>query len=225
MQALQDILVRGAEEIGVTLTAQNVQSYLYYIKELKRWNRKVNLTALKDDLEIGVKHILDSLTAAPYLQGVKKVLDIGTGAGFPGVPLKILSSSIELVLLESSQKKVFFLRHIVRGLRLEGVEVIHGRAQQREIMGKYDRGFDLVLSRALADLPTFLRLALPHTKEGGFILGMRGNRGVEELQVVDWEALDLRLMEMKKLTLPFLRQSRVLLLFQLAENPTGRGMG
>ncbi|MBW2039820.1 MAG: 16S rRNA (guanine(527)-N(7))-methyltransferase RsmG [Deltaproteobacteria bacterium] len=217
MQSLKDILLRGAEEIGVALTAQNVESYLYYIEELKRWNQKVNLTALKGDLEIGVKHFLDSFTVAPYLQGAKKVLDIGAGAGFPGLPLKILFPSIELLLLEASQKKVFFLRHIARGLRLEGVEAVHGRAQKREIIGRYARGFDLVISRAVADLPTFLQLALPYTKEGGFILGMRGKRGQEELQGLDCEKLGLRLIEVKKLTLPFMRESRILLYFQFSE--------
>ncbi len=213
-------MIKGAEEIGVDLPPQVVQSYLVYIEELKKWNQRINLTALRGDLEIGVKHFLDSLTAAPYLQGAKRVLDIGAGAGFPGLPLKILSPYIELLLLESSQKKVFFLRHIVRRLRLQGVEVIHGRAQQREIIGEYARGFNLVLSRALADLPTFMHLALPYTTEGGFILGMRGKMGEQELQGVDWEGLGLRLAETKKLTLPFLQEARVLLLFQRSDDPT-----
>jgi 16S rRNA (guanine527-N7)-methyltransferase len=219
MQYIKDILVKGTEEIGVTLTPQALESYLFYIKELKKWNRRINFTALRGEREIAVKHFLDSLTVAPYLQGAKKILDIGTGAGFPGLPLKILSPSIELLLLESSQKKIFFLRHIVRGLKLKGVEIIHGRAQQKEIIEKYARHLDLVLSRALADLPTFLELAIPYTKKGGCILGMRGKRGEKELQDLNWERLGLRLIATKKLTLPFLQAVRFLFLFQLQENP------
>ncbi|OGP54114.1 MAG: 16S rRNA (guanine(527)-N(7))-methyltransferase RsmG [Deltaproteobacteria bacterium RBG_13_52_11] len=217
MQGLKDILVRGAEQIGVLLPDQVVESYLFYIEELKKWNKRINLTALTGDLEIGVKHFVDSLTAAPYLQGARRVLDIGAGAGFPGLPLKILSPSIELLLLESSQKKVFFLRSIVRGLTLEGVEIAYGRAQDREIIARYTRSFDLVLSRALADLPTSLQLALPYVRKGGLILGMRGKRGEEEQGETNWGQWGLQLIEMRKLTLPFVEEQRVLLLFQLSE--------
>jgi 16S rRNA (guanine527-N7)-methyltransferase len=217
MLALKEILARGAKEIGVVLSARVIESYLFYIEELKRWNARINLTALRGDLEIGVKHFLDSLTVAPYLRGARRVLDIGTGAGFPGLPLKIVSPAIELVLLESSQKKVFFLRSIVRGLKLEGVEIVHGRAQDRGIKERYAEGFDLVLSRALADLPTSLHLALPYTKEGGSIVGMRGKKGEKERGETDWDALGLRLVEVKKITLPFVKEDRVLLLFQRPE--------
>jgi 16S rRNA (guanine527-N7)-methyltransferase len=217
MQGITDILVKGAEQIGITVTAQVVESYLFYIEELKKWNKRTNLTSLTADREIAVKHFLDSLTVAPFLQGAKQVLDIGTGAGFPGMPLKILSPSIELVLLESSQKKCFFLRHIIRGLKLEGAVIVHGRAEDGKIQESYTRGFDLVLSRALADLPTSLQLALPYAKGGGRIVGMRGKRGEQERDETDWNSLGLQLIEMRKLTLPFVEEQRVLLLFQRME--------
>ena len=220
MRELKEILIKGAQELGIVLTTQVVEDYILYAEELKKWNQKINLTALKGDLQIGVKHFLDSLTVVPYLRGVKRVLDIGSGAGFPGLPLKILFPSIELLLLESSQKKAFFLRHMVRRLGLEGAKVIHGRAQQGEIINKYSGNFDLVLSRALADLPTFLLLALPYVKQGGLILGMRGKRGEQELHEVDWKGLGLKLVEKRRLVLPFLQETRILLLFQFPENPT-----
>jgi 16S rRNA (guanine527-N7)-methyltransferase len=217
MLALKEILARGAEEIGVVLSAQVIERYLLYIEELKKWNARINLTALTGDLEIGVKHFLDSLTVAPYLHGAKCVLDIGAGAGFPGLPLKILSPAITLLLLEPSQKKVFFLRHIVRVLKLEGVEIVHGRAETSEIKKRYARSFDLVLSRALADLPTFLQRALPYTKKGGHIVGMRGKKGEEEVTEMDWDALKLQIIEVKRLILPFVEETRVLLFFQHSE--------
>jgi 16S rRNA (guanine527-N7)-methyltransferase len=214
MKELKEILASGAEEMGVCLSTQVIESYLLYIEELKRWNTRVNLTALTEDLEIGVKHFLDSLTVAPYLHGAKRVLDIGAGAGFPGLPLKILSPAIELLLLEASQKKVFFLRSIVRILKLEGVEIIHGRAEASEIKKRYAGSFDLVLSRALADLPNSLHLALPYAQKGGHIVGMRGKKGEEEAREVDWDVLGLQLREVKKLTLPFVGERRVLVFVQ-----------
>jgi 16S rRNA (guanine527-N7)-methyltransferase len=217
MQGITDILVKGAEQIGITLTSQVVESYLFYIKELKKWNRRINLTALTTNRDIAVKHFLDSLTITPFLQDATQVLDIGTGAGFPGLPLKILSPSIELVLLESSQKKCSFLRHIVRGLKLAGVEIVHGRAEDKKIIEKYAGGFDLVLSRALADLPTSLQLALPYAKRRGLIVGMRGRQGEHERDATEWRPLGLQLLEQRRLTLPFVEEQRVLLLFQRME--------
>jgi len=217
MGEIKDILIKGGELIGVPLTDQVVESYLYYIEQLKKWNRKSNLTSLTGDVEIGVKHFVDSLTVVPYLHGAERVLDIGTGAGFPGLPLKIASPTIDLLLLESSQKKCFFLRHLVRELELEGVQIVHGRAQDREIKERYAGGFDLVLSRALADLPTSLQLALPYPKKAGFIVGMRGKKGEEEREETDWEQWGLQLIEMRKVTLPFVEETRVLLLFQRSD--------
>jgi 16S rRNA (guanine527-N7)-methyltransferase len=217
MRTLKEILVSGAEEIGVVLSAQVIESYLLYIEELRKWNARINLTALTEDLDIGVKHFLDSLTVAPYLHGAKRVLDIGAGAGFPGLPLKIQFPAIELLLLEASQKKVFFLRSIVRVLQLARVEIVHGRAEAGEMKKRYAGSFDLVLSRALADLPTSLHLALPYVKGGGSIVSMRGKQGEEEARVVDWGALGLQLIEMKKLTLPFVKEDRVLVVLERPE--------
>jgi len=217
MPDITAILLKGAEQIGITLTAKVVDGYLFYIKELKKWNQRVNLTSLTTDRDIAVKHFLDSLTVAPFLHGATRVLDIGTGAGFPGLPLKVFVPDCELVLLESSQKKCSFLRHIVRGLTLEGIEIVQGRAEDKKMIGRYAEDFDLVLSRALADLPTSLQLALPYVKRGGRIVGMRGRQGEHEKDATDWQPLGLQLIEQRRLTLPFVQEQRVLLLFQRGE--------
>ncbi len=213
MPDITAILVKGAEQIGITLTSQVVASYLFYIKELKKWNQRINLTSLETDREIAVKHFLDSLTIAPFLQDATQILDIGTGAGFPGLPLKIFAPSIDVLLLESSQKKCSFLRHIVRGLKLAGVEIVHGRAEDKKMIERYAGGFDVVLSRALADLSTSLQLALPYAKRGGRIVGMRGRQGEREREATEWRPLGLQLLEQRRLTLPFIEEQRVLLLF------------
>lgn len=217
MPDITAILLKGAEQLGITLTSQVVENYLFYIEELKKWNKSINLTSLTTDRDMAVKHFLDSLTIVPFLQDATQVLDIGTGAGFPGLPLKIFAPSIDVLLLESSQKKCSFLRHIVRGLKLAGVEIVHGRAEDRKMIERYAGGFDLVLSRALADLPTSLQLALPYTKRGGRIVGMRGRQGERERDETDWRPLGLQLLEQRRLTLPFVEEQRVLLLFQRRE--------
>jgi 16S rRNA (guanine527-N7)-methyltransferase len=214
MQEIKEILVRGAEQVGLSLPPSVLERYLYYIAELKEWNERINLTAVTDDREIAIKHFLDSLTIVPYLRGVNKLLDIGAGAGFPGLPVKIFDPSIAVCLLEASQKKCFFLRHIIRGMQLEGVEIIHGRAEDPSIIKQYAGGFDLGVLRAVAGLLPSVRLALPYTKEDGFIVGMRGRRGAEEERKMEWASLGLRLVEMKRLVLPFTEEQRFLLLLQ-----------
>jgi 16S rRNA (guanine527-N7)-methyltransferase len=217
MPDIAAILLKGAEQLGIKLTSRVVESYLFYIKELKKWNQRINLTSLTTDRDLAVKHFLDSLTIAPFLQDAMQVLDIGTGAGFPGLPLKILFPSLEVLLLESSQKKCSFLRHIVRGLKLTGVKIVQGRAEDQKMVERYGGVFDLVLSRALADLPTSLQLALPYAKQGGRIVGMRGRKGEQERDATDWRFLGLQLIEQRRLALPFVEEERVLLLFQLLE--------
>ncbi len=217
MPDITAILLKGAEQIGITLTSQVVENYLFYIKELKKWNQRINLTSLTTDRDIAVKHFLDSLTIVPFLQGAARALDIGTGAGFPGLPLKIFAPDCEMLLLESSQKKCSFLRHIVRGLKLAGVEIVQGRAEDKKMIERYGNSFDLVLSRALADLPTSLQLALPYAKRGGRIVGMRGKQGTQERDATDWQSLGLQLIEQRTLMLPFVEEQRVLLLFQRSE--------
>jgi 16S rRNA (guanine527-N7)-methyltransferase len=217
MQEIKEILLRGAEQIGVPLPPSMLDRFLYYIAELKQWNEQINLTAVTDDREIAIKHFLDSLTIVPYLRGVNKILDIGAGAGFPGLPVKIFAPSIAVCLLEASQKKCFFLRHVVRGMQLEGIEILHGRAEDPSIIKQYAGSFDLVVSRAVAGLLPSVRLALPYAKKDGFIVGMRGKKGEEEQREMEWTSLGMRLVEMKKLTLPFTEEQRVLLLLQHVE--------
>lgn len=156
------------------LTPAQIAQYLLYIEELKKWSKRINLTALKDDKDIVILHFLDSLTALGYIKEDGSLLDIGTGAGFPGLVLKIACPELELTLLEPTGKKVSFLRHIVRTLGLRGVEVIGGRAEDEAVIAKIEKSFDRVISRALSELSVFLTLATPYVKEGGRIVAMKG---------------------------------------------------
>jgi 16S rRNA (guanine527-N7)-methyltransferase len=174
-------LIEGAGKLGIKLTAGQLKQFELYYQELIDWNKKINLTAITDYSPVQVKHFLDSLTITLALpeEEVKRsgfnIIDIGTGAGFPGVPLKILFPQPRLVLIEPTTKKTAFLHHIIRKLELENVEVLNSRAEEAAHLPLYREQFALVLSRAVALLPTLVELALPFCRIGGrFIAQKKG---------------------------------------------------
>jgi len=174
-------LIEGAGKLGIELNARQVKQFELYYRELIEWNKKINLTAIKDYSSVQVKHFLDSLTITLALpeEEVERpdfnVMDIGTGAGFPGVPLKILFPRPRLVLIEPTTKKTAFLHHIIRKLEIENVEVLNSRAEEAAHLPLYREQFALILSRAVALLPTLAELTLPFCRIGGrFIAQKKG---------------------------------------------------
>jgi len=166
-------LIEGANELGIELDARQVEQFELYFQDLAEWNTRINLTAITDYHAVQVKHFLDSLTIALAFSGQEvtepdfSIVDVGTGAGFPGLPLKILFPQPRLVLLESTAKKVTFLQHIIRKLELENVEVVSSRAEEAARLPLYREQFALVLSRAVASLPTLVELILPFCRVSG----------------------------------------------------------
>ena len=176
-----DKLIAGAAKMRIGLTPEQVSGFQIYYEELIEWNRRVNLTAIVDYEGVQVRHFLDSLTVAPLL-GDKpcRLLDIGSGAGFPGVPLKIACPAIGLTLVESVNKKAAFLRHLVDLLGLDGMEVVAGRAETLAHDERCRGRFDVVLSRGVASLATLAELSLPFCCVGGrFIAMKKGDIGDE----------------------------------------------
>ena len=175
----------GAKKLGLELTSEQLGQYETYYRELVDWNKRVNLTAITDYEEVQVKHFLDSLTVTLAWQEAMInldfcLIDVGTGAGIPGIPLKIACPSIKLVLLEAAAKKAAFLRHIAQKLELDNVEILVGRAEEVAHRPQYREKFDLVLSRAVALLPTLVELTLPFCAVGGsFIAQKKGTIGEE----------------------------------------------
>ncbi|MBI3079232.1 MAG: 16S rRNA (guanine(527)-N(7))-methyltransferase RsmG [Deltaproteobacteria bacterium] len=153
-----------------------------YLDELQQWNRRMNLTALRGDAEIALFHFADSLTLAPQLAPTEPLLDIGTGAGFPGLPVKLALPGLPLTLLEATAKKVSFLRHLVRVLGLRGVTVLDGRAEALGAVPGLQAAFGAVTARALGDLPKTVRLGAPFLRPGGRLLAMRGSQGPVEVR-------------------------------------------
>jgi 16S rRNA (guanine527-N7)-methyltransferase len=211
----RNLLVDGAQTFGVRLDGAAVGAFDLYLKELLKWNEKINLTAIRTEKGIVLKHFLDSLSAYPFLSGASSLLDIGSGAGFPGIVLKIVDSSMGVALVDSVLKKVDFQRHMIRRLDLKGIEAVHGRVQQREIVQRMEGRFDMVISRAFTDLPTVLTLSYPFLRRGGRVLAMKGQAVDEEMRPLsEMEKTPYRLERAISFLLPFSPFKRSILLFQ-----------
>jgi 16S rRNA (guanine527-N7)-methyltransferase len=177
-----DVFMQGLQRLDPLVSGQQVQLFLRYRQELIEWNGRFNLTAITDPAEILFKHFLDSASIlAVYDKPRARVLDIGTGAGFPGLPLKILRPQWRIVLLEATGKKVTFLRHIIQTLELSEIEAVQGRAEELAHQQTYRASFDLVTARAVASLPVLLEYAAPFCRVGGQIILPKKGDVSEEL--------------------------------------------
>jgi len=205
-------LIAGAQKLGLSLTTEQVTLFQTYYEELIRWNRRVNLTAIVDYEEVQIKHFLDSLTIAPLINESCRLLDVGTGAGFPGVPLKIVFPDIAVTLVESVKKKAAFLDHLVDCLGLDGVEVIAERAETLAHDERHREGFDVAVSRGVADLATLAELTLPFCVVGGIAVAMKKGDIEDEVMAADnaIHTLGGRLREERRVELKELGEDRVL---------------
>lgn len=189
-------------------------------EELLAWNTRVNLTAITDPVEVLYKHFLDSLALLEVSDPARaRVLDIGAGAGFPGLPLKIARPRWELVLLEATGKKVAFQRHVIEALGLSGIEALHGRAEEIAHQAPYRGSFDLVTARAVAALPALLEYAAPFCRVGGqILLPKKGDLAAElEQGKRAAQALGLALKAERAVTLPGLDDGRRILVWELVK--------
>ena len=175
MSDMRDILKRALPEAD----ERAIERFEIYHRLLAEWNEKMNLTAITDPVEVAEKHFADSLAALPYLTAGRKVIDVGTGAGFPGVPLLIMEPSLDLTLADSLQKRLTFLDALLKELGLKAA-LVHGRAEDLGQNRLYREQFDAALSRAVANLPVLLELTTPLVKVGGTAIAYKGD-GAEEL--------------------------------------------
>jgi 16S rRNA (guanine527-N7)-methyltransferase len=213
-QDLDEVLWEGARELGVDLSAEKLKAFQFFQEELMRWNRKMNLTSIRHPFDIVVKHFLDSLAVSPYLSRGCSLLDIGSGAGFPCIVLKISDPSLKVTSIDSSKKKLSFQRHLIRQLGLEGVDTLHAHLPDSGIANKLDKSFDYALSRAFGSLETLLRIARPFIKDTGLIIAMKGKTGARgALRDNTIARLNMRLQRVISFTLPFIDASRTLLFF------------
>lgn len=179
---MKNLLKDGAEKLGTPLTDTQLDQFLKYAELLVEWNNNINLTAITDDEGIVTKHFLDSLT--PLLTGEIKdsVIDVGTGAGFPGFPVKIANPDVKLTLLDSLNKRIKFLQTVADELGLDNVECIHSRAEDGGRNKKLREKFDVCVSRAVANLAVLAELCLPFVKVGGVFMALKGPLADEEIE-------------------------------------------
>lgn len=171
---------RAKTLLDIDLENSHIEQFSLYADLLIEWNQKFNLTSITDPAEIVIKHFLDSLTLSSLVQGIR-IADIGTGAGFPGVPLKIFMPELNLFLVDSLAKRLEFLKVVAEHLGLKELEFIHSRAEDFGQNSQYRETFDTVTSRAVARLPVLLEFALPLLKRGGVFLAAKGSQADEEI--------------------------------------------
>ena len=181
-QVFKQELEQKAKKMQINLSENQVNQFYKYMELLLEWNEKINLTAIIEPKEIILKHFIDSITILPYINTQNKVLDIGTGAGFPGIPLKILNKENEFTLLDSLNKRINFLNDVIQNLKLEKIRAIHGRAEEFIKQNGERESYDIVTSRAVARLNILLEYMLPFTKIGGKCICMKSFEIDEELE-------------------------------------------
>jgi len=177
------LLYEAAIQLGVTLTDTQLSQFEAYMEMLLEWREKFNLTAISDPREIILKHFADSLSLVPHMGKDDNVIDIGTGAGFPGIPLKIAMPDIRVTLLDALNKRVGFLNAVIETLGLTGIHAVHTRAEDAARKAQYREAYDVSVARAVASLPTLAEYALPFARVGGRFIAMKGPSVADELSV------------------------------------------
>ncbi len=178
----QAILQKGALALGLHLTSAQSRCFYEHMREMQHWNRRINLTAITDPEDIAVKHFLDAIAPGDRIPDQIRLLDIGSGAGFPGLPLKVLRPQSQLTLVDSARKKISFLRHVIRRLELIHVEVHHGRIEAFAAGQGADAQFDIIVSRAFARAADLVRMVVPLLHGGTSLLMWKGPDIQDELR-------------------------------------------
>jgi len=210
-QEAREILLRGAAQLGVEVNPAQAEKFALFVVELRKWNRKINLTAITTEREIALKHFVDSLSLCRVVDRGGRLLDLGSGGGFPVIPFAILHPESEAVSVDAVEKKIIFQRHVGRLLGLLHFEALHARGE--ELTGRFAGHFDWVVSRAFSDIPTFVRMALPLLAPGGKIVAMKGQGGRQEAETSKpvLGLLGVEILQLVEFLLPFSGDRRSLI--------------
>ncbi len=206
-----ELLKLSLGDIDIQYTEEQINSFTTYLSELKKWNRTYNLTALKTDRDIIITHFIDSLLYLRAIpEGSLKIADAGSGAGFPGIPVKIVRPESDITLIEPTRKKAAFLRHIIRVLKLAGITVIENRIEG--LGEEYKKSFDLILSRATFRIKDFLEMACPYVKNNGLLVLSKGPKVPEEIkEIPEQKAL---INDILRINLPVIKDERRLVILK-----------
>lgn len=174
-------LIDNGKKINININDEQAQKYYNYMNLLIEWNEKINLTAITNPDEIIIKHFIDSITIDKYIEKNNKIIDVGTGAGFPGIPLSILRDDLDITLMDSLNKRIKFLDEVRELNHLNNISTIHGRAEELGKNKSFREKYDIATSRAVAPLNVLLEYMLPFVKVGGYCICMKGSNVEEEI--------------------------------------------
>lgn len=169
-------------KINIEISDKQIEKFFDYMNLLLEWNEKINLTAITEPEDIILKHFVDCATILKYIKDEDKIIDIGTGAGFPGIPLKILNEKLDITLMDSLNKRINFLNEIINKLDLKNIIAIHARAEELARNKGYREKYDIATSRAVANLSTLSEYMLPFVKKNGMVISMKGSNIEEEVK-------------------------------------------
>jgi len=199
-----DLLIKKSTENNIELTKEKAEKLYEYKELLLEWNEKINLTSIIEDEDIIVKHFIDSLLCVEYIKAESSVIDVGTGAGFPGIVLAIyFDENIKITLLDSLNKRIIFLNEVINKLELKNVETIHGRAEEIAHKEEYREKYDIAIARAVAPLNILLEYLSGYVKKEGFCVCMKSisaeNELLESKNAINILKLDMYINEVKRI--------------------------
>ncbi|MHB1394616.1 MAG: 16S rRNA (guanine(527)-N(7))-methyltransferase RsmG [Clostridia bacterium] len=221
----KEVLISGLKELGIDASQEMLEKLIAFNKIMLEWNEKVNLTAITEEREVFIKHFLDSATclSTGYIKEGMSVIDVGTGAGFPGVPLKIFRDNLRMTLLDSLNKRISYLNEVVKKLNLRDTNTVHARAEEAGSSKVHREIYDIVLSRAVASMSVLCEYCIPFAKVGGFFLCQKGPDIKDEMEEAGKaiEILGGKVREVKEYQLPFSDiKHNIIVIEKIAATPT-----
>lgn len=221
----REVLINGLKELGIDASQDMLEKLIAFNKIMLEWNEKVNLTAITEEREVFIKHFLDSATclSTGYIKEGMSVIDVGTGAGFPGIPLKILRDNLKMTLLDSLNKRIGYLNEVIKTIGLKDTNTVHARAEEAGCSKAHREGYDIVLSRAVASMSILCEYCIPFAKVGGFFLCQKGPNIKEEMEEAgnSIRVLGGKIREVLEYQLPFsdIKHS-IIVIEKIAATPT-----
>ena len=220
----KNVIVEGAGQLGIAVHAGQADQFAAHAFILNEWNQKINLTAIDSPMDMAVKHFLDSIISSRYIKPDSRLLDVGSGAGFPGIPLKVMMPSLNVTLVDATRKKVSFLKHVIQTLHLSRITAIHSRTE--DLQQEWEGRFDIIVCRAFSSLADFAEKSMPLLTPDGLLLAFKGRelgddmdqvstqKGSEVFPVEGGDTQTELQMKFVSFKLPFLNLSRTLILLR-----------
>ncbi len=215
-------IIKNGKKIGLDIAEKESKNLYKYMLLMLEWNENVNLTAITEEKEIIYKHFIDSLSVNKYLTNKEKIMDIGTGAGFPGIPLKIFNEDLNFILVDSLNKRINFLEEVKNELNLNKLELVHARAEELAKNKNYREKMDIVVSRAVARLRILAEYMLPFVKKNGICICMKGPNIEEEIEESkkSLEILGGKIEKIEHIILPGDLERNIILIRKIKETPS-----